>query len=245
MSDRYYGMHENTYRRLEADGVSCWDRTAFDAFYMRPFLELALARLEPRSGRQALNLGCGTGPVTCFLAAHGYSALGVDLSPTALRMAGQIAAERCLDARFERNDVLDIVGEERFDLIVDSHCLHCIIYDDDRQRLYATVQRLLKPDGVFLVETMARHDGVNFGEAFLLDDAGVLWRRWDRGESADTKRFNGEVWHPNRRVLAPAALDAELRAAGFVVEWVQTRHEDQPGEPRNFQAILRKQTNLR
>ena len=38
---KYYAGHESTYRSLEAEGASCWDRTAYDAFTMRPFLELA------------------------------------------------------------------------------------------------------------------------------------------------------------------------------------------------------------
>lgn len=238
---KYYAGHENTYRVLEAEGVTCWDRTAFDAFYMRPFLEFALDRLDlARGGAQALDLGCGTGPATCLLAARGYSALGVDLSPTAIRMAQRIAAERTLDARFEVNDVLELQGEARFELVVDSHCLHCLVYDHDRQRLYATVHRLLKPNGAFVVETMARHAGVDLGDLFILDDAGVLWRQWAGGDPADTRHFNGEPYHPNRRILAPDALEAELRGAGFTVEWVHTKPEDAPGEPRNFQAILRK-----
>lgn len=241
MPDRYYGLHENTYRRLEAEGQSCWDRTAFDSFYMRPFLEFALGRLKnSRGAGQALDLGCGTGPATCFLAAHGYAALGVDLSPTALRLARQMAAERNLDARFEEHDVLDLGGEDRFDLIVDSHCLHCLVYDADRQRLFATVQRLLKAGGAFVVETMASHKDVDFGALFFLDNQGVLWRRFDGEESADTRVIDGVLWHPNRRVLSAEALTAELRAAGFVVEWEHCKGEDQPGEPRNFQAILRK-----
>lgn len=240
---KYYAGHESTYRRLDAEGLTCWDRTPFDAFYMRPFLEFALTELAERDdprGHRALDLGCGTGPATCLLAARGYAALGVDLSPTAIRMARQIAAHRSLNARFEVDDVLDLPGEAGFELVVDSHCLHCLVYDHDRQRLYATVRRLMTPNGAFVVETMARHAGVDLGEPFILDDAGVLWRQYADGDPADTKLFGGEPYHPNRRILAPEALEAELRGAGFVVEWARTLQEDAPGEPRNFQAILRK-----
>jgi SAM-dependent methyltransferase len=240
---KYYAGHESTYQRLEAEGVSCWDRTAFDAFCMRPFLELALTRLPtPARGAQALDLGCGTGPATCVLAAHGYDALGVDLSPTAIRMARRTAAERNLAARFEQQDVLEMEGEACFDLVVDSHCLHCLVYDEDRRRLYATVLRLLKPGGAFVLETMSRHEGVRFDALFVLDDAGVLWRRYAGGDPADTRVIDGEAHHPNRRILPPEALDAELRDAGFVLDWVRTEPEENPGEPRNFQAIARVKT---
>lgn len=238
---KYYAGHESTYRSLEAEGASCWDRTAFDAFYMRPFLELALARLEATRGEgRALDLGCGTGPATCLLAAHGYDALGIDLSPTAIRMARRNAAQRSLTARFELHDVLELDGDECFDLIVDSHCLHCIVYDEDRRRMYATVRRLLEPTGAFVLETMARHAGVRFDDVFRLDDAGVLWRRYAGGDPADTRFFDGEAHHPNRRILAPEALEAELRDAGFAIDWMRTQQEEHAGEPRSFQAIVRK-----
>jgi hypothetical protein len=41
---KYYAGHESTYRRLEEEGASCWDRTAFDAFTMRRFLDRARLR---------------------------------------------------------------------------------------------------------------------------------------------------------------------------------------------------------
>src|SRR4051812_14274708 len=60
----YYDGHEGVYRRLEAEGHACWDKTSFDQFYMRPFLELALGFVgAPGLGARALDVGCGTGPV--------------------------------------------------------------------------------------------------------------------------------------------------------------------------------------
>src|SRR5262249_49810721 len=144
---KYYDGHENTYRRLEAAGETCWDRRAFDAFYMRPFLDDALARIGPPPvGARALELGCGTGPISCHMAARGYDVVGVDVSATAVRMAQQFAAERGLAARtrFHVGDVLALAVDGAFDVIVDGHCLHCLVYDADRARLLAHVRRLLK-----------------------------------------------------------------------------------------------------
>ena len=238
---KYYDGHESTYRVLEANGESCWDKTAFDAFYMRPFLELALSRLNHAPGKHALDLGCGTGPATCVLSAHGYEALGVDLSPTAIHMARTAAAERNLTARFEVRDVLEIEGDACFDLVVDSHCLHCIIFDEDRRQLYATVQRLLKPNGAFVVETMSRHADARFDDQFILDDAGVLWRHYDRGDRAGIKLIDGKPYHPNRRIMTSDALESELRGAGFKVDLARTEPEEHPGDPRTFQAIVLKE----
>ena len=243
---KYYGAHEDTYRRLEAEGASCWDRRAFDDFFMRPFLDRALAMLGPPApGARALEIGCGTGPVSCHVAAHGYDVLGVDLSPTAIRMAQRFAAERGVRARFALHDVLDLPGDASFDLIVDGHCLHCIVFDEDRARLLATLKRLLKPGGALLVETMVRHPAIRFDDRFLLDDDGVLWRRCADRSAEDTRVIDGARVHPNRRILPPAALTDELLRAGFDVAWSQTVDEELPGEPRNFQAVLHRRAICR
>jgi len=206
---------------------------------MRPLLDRALPMIgPPPAGARALEIGCGTGPVSCHVAARGYDVLGVDLSLTAIRMAERFAAEQHLPARFALHDVLELPGENLFDLIVDGHCLHCIAYAD-RARLLATVRRLLKPGGAVIVETMPRHPTIRFDDHFLLGDKGVLWRRCSDRNAEDTRVIDGEGVHPNRRILAPEALDEELRCAGFVVEWSLTVVEERPGDPQNYQAILR------
>jgi SAM-dependent methyltransferase len=241
---KHYAGHESTYQRLEAAGETCWDRRAYDDFFMRPFLERALAMIGPPAEGapppRALEIGCGTGPVSCHVAARGYDVVGVDLSPTAVRMATRFAAERNLRARFEVHDVIELPGEALYDVIIDGHCLHCVVFDDDRARLLATVRRLLKPGGAFIVETMARHATVRFDNSFVLDDDGILWLRYDGGDRADTRIIDGAAHHPNRRILPPDALAAELVRAGFAVEWSQALVEEKAGEPQNYQAVLRR-----
>lgn len=238
---RYAALHDDAYRALVDEGAVCWDRTDFDAFTLRPFLERALPLLL-RGGvgvRRALDVGCGTGPVACFLAARGFDVVGVDVSPTAVAQARQRAAERALAAVFVACDVADFADPDGFDVIVDSHCLHCVVYDDERRRFFATLRGLLRAGGVLLVETMARHPGLRF-DSGVLDDDGVWWRRSDDGDADDARDIGGLRHQPARRLLDEAALDAEVGAAGFEVVWRQTLAEERPGDPRNFQAILRR-----
>jgi SAM-dependent methyltransferase len=221
---KYYEAHEGVYRRLRDDGHACWDKTAFDQFYMRPFLEEALDRIGP--GLAALDLGCGTGPATLTLAARGYRAVGVDISPTAIAMAEVNAAGR---AEFRVGDVLSLDEEGVYDLVVDSHCLHCIVFDDERKRALDVVHRALKVDGAFVCETMSRHALVSFDDAaFRLDDDGVLWR--------DDQ--------PQRRLLDPSQLRAENERAGFSLE-LERVTPALPHEPANYQVIARRRGGLR
>jgi SAM-dependent methyltransferase len=85
------------------------------------------ARLTPpSSGRpRAIDLGCGEGGVTVYLAQHGFETVGVDFSEVALRSARMAAARAGLesgDIRFVQGDLTgsSIPGVEGpFDLLVD------------------------------------------------------------------------------------------------------------------------------
>jgi SAM-dependent methyltransferase len=50
-------------------------------------------RLSPAAGASAIDLGCGTGANTLFLAEHGWDTVGVDFSPVAIDKAKARARE--------------------------------------------------------------------------------------------------------------------------------------------------------
>lgn len=236
----YYEGHDYAYQKLEADGASCWDRVEYEKFCTRPFLEAALTKISFDAARpKALELGCGTGPATCFLAARGFEAEGIDISETAVRMAAAQAKARCLDARFRVGDVCFLEGVPEYDLILDGHCLHCIVHDAERRALLQGVHRLLKPGGVFLAETMVHCESMRFPDAFILDGDGVLWVKVRREHKYGAIQM-GDVWcQPNRRIKKTEQVADEIRQAGFVLEW-SAEVQQEPPDPAEFQAIARK-----
>jgi SAM-dependent methyltransferase len=79
------------------------------------FLVEVVDELAP--GR-ALDLACGEGRNSLWLAANGWSVLGVDFSWVAVSRAGEVAEARGLDARFERHDLTSWVPPTAaFDLV--------------------------------------------------------------------------------------------------------------------------------
>jgi cyclopropane fatty-acyl-phospholipid synthase-like methyltransferase len=105
-----------------------------------------LAGLGQLSGR-LLDAGCGTGENTLLAAVHGASALGVDLSPTAVRRAREKAAARGVVARFEVADALALgSGERGFDTVIDSGLFH-VFDDEQRGRYAASLASVLAPGG--------------------------------------------------------------------------------------------------
>ncbi len=142
-----YAGHDARYRQLRDQGAPGWDTA--DGYREREVeLAWALASLGP-CGNRVLELGCGAGNIARWLVARGFEVTGIDISPTAISWA----TERAIPgARFLVGDLVEeITGE--YDVVIDGHCLHCII-GTDRTRMLANVRGALVPGGTFFVATM-------------------------------------------------------------------------------------------
>ena len=73
-----------------------------------------------------LDAGCGEAAVSMYLAERGFTTVGLDQSPTAIKLAREEAARRGLDnATFEVADISSFTGYDgRFGTIVDSTLFH-------------------------------------------------------------------------------------------------------------------------
>jgi len=96
--------------------------------YSRPSQELAtlLATGIVKRG-QALDIGCGAGTETVFLAQAGFKVFGLDVSLEAIRLARKIARERKLKIVFESGTALSMpYTDSKFTFLNDRGCLHNI-----------------------------------------------------------------------------------------------------------------------
>lgn len=242
---RSYLSDERIFQKLRAAGKSSWDENAdpdasFDRFILRPFLEESLAAFDrPLAGLSALEFGCGSGPASCFLAACGLTVRGIDVSPTALEMARANAAQRGLTIRFDNADICQLpVEPQRYDLIIDGHCLHCIVAEDHRRAALAAIHRLLKPGGLFLIESMLAHDDLIVKGNYRIDARGVLSIKVDDptgGSEMDgvdgAFESDGDWFAPHRRLRTAEQLLAELTDAGFTIHAHHARHQSNPNKP--------------
>lgn len=106
---------------------------------------------------RAIELGCGAGNYSVWLAQQGFEVTGIDISPTAIGFARNNAMDKSVECTFIVADVLgdlkDVEGP--FDFALDWELLHHI-YPDDRPRYIASVSRLLRPGGRYL--SLCFHD---------------------------------------------------------------------------------------
>jgi SAM-dependent methyltransferase len=239
----YYREHLQGYQRIRAEGKTTWGEIhggeGFEDFASRAFLEFALPRLRlPSTPPSALEIGCGTGPGACFLAARGFRVDAIDLIPDAIDMARQQAQLRGLEIDFRVQDVTELPHDgPRYGLIVDSYCLQGIVTDADRQSVYAAVRARLVPDSTYLVSS-AMFDPERFhpderivdetngtayhryGDDGLIDPAtGIVYVPLDKDPGAyeGAAQIQDRWYLLNRRHHRPATLRAELEAAGFRV----------------------------
>ncbi|MFZ1179708.1 MAG: class I SAM-dependent methyltransferase [Mycobacterium sp.] len=125
-----------------------WERAA-------PPAELLALVEGPRAlpAGRALDLGCGNGTDTIYLATHGWDVTGVDITPTALALARRNAAAAGVAPRLINGDVTclaDLDVGDGYTLLVDFGCFHTL--PDDRRPAYVTgVSRVAAPGAMLLL----------------------------------------------------------------------------------------------
>jgi SAM-dependent methyltransferase len=111
----------------------------------------------------ALDLGCGTGDSSIYLAEHGWKVTGVDFVPKALEKARAKVGAADASVNFVQADVTHLsqagIGAD-FQLIVDNGCLHNMS-GDDRDAYVREVSAVAAPDARLLIVTFV--PGGRFG----------------------------------------------------------------------------------
>lgn len=111
---------------------------------------LAEVAENEKPGR-ALDLGCGEGGDTVWLAEHGWQVLAVDISETALgRAAAEVAARGLAEkVQFVQKDLSEEFPQGTFDL-VSAQFLQSMVHLD-RERIFAAAARAVAPGGVLVI----------------------------------------------------------------------------------------------
>ena len=109
----------------------------------------ALDARGPAAG-SALDVGCGAGTCSIYLARRGYRVTAVDFMPQAIGMLSRRSAAEGLQINALQADVLAWQAPQAFDVVLDVGCLHS--FDESGRRRYKSqLMRWLAPGGDFVL----------------------------------------------------------------------------------------------
>lgn len=113
---------------------------------------------------KALDIGCGNGRNSIYLAHKGFDVYGIDFAKTSIDWGKQLAKEQSIGVNFSCQSIFDFKCEpESFDFIYDSGCFHHI-KPHRRNQYLNTVIQLLKSDGYFAMNCFNLNGGANISD---------------------------------------------------------------------------------
>jgi SAM-dependent methyltransferase len=108
---------------------------------------------------KAIDLGCGAGNYAIYLAGKGFDVTGVDLSPTAIRIARENAKAKGAKCDFIVADAVQELHRlnQSWDFAYDWGVLHHI-FPQQRPKYVENVRRILNPKGKYLSACFSEKD---------------------------------------------------------------------------------------
>lgn len=112
-------------------------------------------KVPDRRALRALDLGCGSGPMTWFLAKSGFTVSAIDGAASAVENCRRRMERERLSAEIVQGEFSALPWpDDTFDFVQETHCLYC----NDAQATIAIVSevfRVIKPGGLFFSRTPA------------------------------------------------------------------------------------------
>ena len=112
----------------------------------------------------AVDLGCGAGNYTVWLASKGFRMTGLDLSPSAIELATGLARQKDVACRFTVRDITGVVEDfdNAFDFAYDWEVLHHV-FPESRERYVMNVHRMLRSGGKYFSLCFSEEEPPSFG----------------------------------------------------------------------------------
>lgn len=195
---------------LDDSSVSQWPNKALNAHYIAEHEALIEHAFEALGGKRVLEVGCGTGRISRYLAGRGAVVTGLDFSANSIELARKATEGDSPSFRVE--SIFDLAEEGVYDLVVCWGVL-TVACRDAAQLLTAlqNIRRAMRPEGrLYLVEPIHRgplHRVLNLSEREFCD---VLVRAGFEVKSVEHLHF----W-PMRVALAYLPIPKPITDVGY------------------------------
>lgn len=136
-----------------------------EAFYERSLLDFYQSVVSKKITipSRVLDLGPGTKSLFEDVVTPGLKVVAMDYSQTALEL---VRKNSPIDYRWGDITKDSLVDKECYDLVFDSHCLHCVVDPEDRRVSFKNILELMKPGALFASEMMVQPVGIKTAMSF-------------------------------------------------------------------------------
>lgn len=114
-----------------------------------------------------LDVCCGAGTNSIYLAKNGFKVRGIDISKKAIEIAKNRAKKEDLDIDFKTGDIMDLNSKDQFDFVFDRGCFHHMT-KMDKPRFVKKIYSILNKNGKYHI--MAFSDRNNFEKSLSKED---------------------------------------------------------------------------
>ena len=185
-----------------------------------------IAKLFRKKGvKRVLDLGCGSGRHTVYLAKNGFEVYGIDVAPSGIKMTKEWLKKEKLKANLKVGNIYKKLPYRNnfFDAVVSTQTIHHERIEDIRKAI-KEVERILKPRGLIFMSVRKRKLGKAWEKGAIIEKYGLQRSRYkvighrtyipiERGEKGLThylfnkelirkefKKFRPNIWiDPNGR----------------------------------------------
>ena len=189
-----------SFRMMYRIGLTPWD----SGISPPELVEVIEGARRLPTGR-ALDLGCGTGTTTTYMASNGWQVTGVDFVPRAVRTARAKAAAAQLPVVFLVGDVTrlhEYAIDPGFDLLFDQGCFHSL--PESAQPAYADeVTWAARSGATYLLYAFGRQSGERrrrfFPKGVTPDEVRARFSEFELVEARPGTDPFGSHWYTMRR----------------------------------------------
>lgn len=135
---------------LSGKAVSMWPNNDLNALYHKEQLSVLVTYLEQIKNKRVLDIGCGTGRISCFVASKGALVEGIDFSARTIEIAKMNSPEQ--NPSYRVQSVFDLDEDAGYDMVLSWGVLTVACKAQDELSYALTViNRALKPGGDFVL----------------------------------------------------------------------------------------------